>query len=157
MCDLGPQALSLPFPEKKSVWIAHSEFEERKSKRAKSPGKLACSLVFRERGAGVPGASGCCCLQPGTCTDSQGQPLAGAFAGAPQCGHPTGPLASPLRAEPRAPKPAWCWTRGRRARPAEAAEPAPRAVREPRSARPCCRLAAPPRSRAGSQGAEYQS
>lgn len=72
---MGPQALSFPFPEKKSVWIAHSEFEERKSKRAKSPGQLACSLVFRERGAGVPGASGCCCLQLGTCTDSQGQRL----------------------------------------------------------------------------------
>lgn len=106
-----------------------------KARKQKSSGQLACSLVFRKRGAGAPGACGCCLLQPGTGTDSQGQKLSGAFTGAPRCGHPIWPLASP-RAESRAPKPARCWTRGRRARPAEAAEPAPRAVRELRSACP---------------------
>lgn len=64
-----------------------------KTGKLKSPGQLACSLVFRKRGAGAPGACSCCLLQPGTCTDSRGQGLAGAFTGAPLCGHPTGPLA----------------------------------------------------------------
>lgn len=42
--------------------------------------------------------------------------------------------------------------------PAEAPEPAARAVREPRSARPCCRaLLSPPGARAGTRGAGYQS
>lgn len=70
-----------------------------------------------------------------TCTDSQGQPLP------PSLRNRAGPLCAP-GAEDAAPQPARCRTR------AEAPEPAARAVREPRSARPCCRtLRSPPGAR----------
>lgn len=56
----------------------------------------------------------------------------------------------PPGAEDDAPKPAWRWTRGWRARRAQAPEPEPRAVRESRTARPSCRtLGAPSRRSLG--------
>lgn len=126
-------------------------------KQKKSPGQLACSLVFRKRGAGAPGAPGCCLLQPGTCTDSQGQRLREPSQAPPGVGTKPGhwllrgpspePQSLPdvghgagVPARPRLPSP-------RRVRCGSCAPPA----------RPCCHPAAPPHARAGSQGAEYQS
>lgn len=98
-------------------------------KKAKSSGSSPAGWYSASVGLGRREASRFC-PQPCTCTDSQGPLLRRTSATAPQRQIPAGP-APLLGAENQARKPAWRSTRGRSACPAKAAEPAPRAVREP--------------------------
>lgn len=54
MCDLGPQALSLPSLENRSVWIVHSELEERrKARKQKAPGSSPAAWYSESVGPGL--------------------------------------------------------------------------------------------------------
>lgn len=132
-----PRPCPSPLLERNQCGSSTPNWRRGGKKKKKSARRLArCSLVFSERGAGALGAFSFL-LQPRTCTDSQGRRLRASLRTRAWT------LPSP-KAEDDAPKkPAWRWTPGRRARPAEAPKPAPRAVREPRSPAPPAARSAP--------------
>jgi hypothetical protein len=129
---LGTLALPLPSPDKKAVWSGCSNWR-REEEKPRAPGSSPAA-----RGPAGVGLGRCaprCFLSPAPAPPRRARGPRPAFRPAPGCEDPRRPLPA-SRAEDGAPKPAW--------RPPGQSCPAPpRAVREPRSARPCCR---PPRS-----------